>query len=135
MPYPDSLRLVIDYLQPLLDPVPVSSRVPQESAPRGPHVTVRLVGGAALPPVRDRARLDVFAWDVDEHAAMQLGLRVRAALWLLAGTTLLDGVPCYRVSEFMGLRQSDDTPSGTARTWMTVELDVRADPAINPAPR
>lgn len=133
MAWPDAVGLVIAYLNPILDPVPVLSRVPQDSAPRPPLQQVRRVGGPALPPVRDLARLDFLSWHDTDPQAMALAMQAREAVWALSGTTLL-GVTCYRVAEFMGPRQSDDPVSGTPRVWATYELMLRADDAINPAP-
>ena len=134
MAWPDATKLVIDYLTPLLAPVRVAARVPQDSAPRTPLVQVRRVGGVATPPVRDRARLDVWAWAEDDAAAMALALAVRGHIWALSGTTLLDGVPCYQVAEFLGPQHDDDPQSGTPRVWATYDLDLRANQAIQPAP-
>jgi hypothetical protein len=131
--WPDAVAAVVAYLQPAVAPVPVVSRVPQVSAPRPPLVQVRRVGGAALPPVRDLARLDVFAWHQEDTGAMDLALQVRAALWATAGTDRL-GPVCYRIAETMGPRQYDDPASGTPRVWATYDLALRADGAIQPAP-
>lgn len=134
MAWPDAVHLVIAYLTPIVDPVRVVSRVPQDSAPRPPLQQIRRVGGPAEPPVRDLARLDAFSWETDDAAAMALALQVRSAIWALSGTTLLGGVTCYRVEEFMGPRQLDDPVSLTPRVWATYELAIRADEAIRPAP-
>ncbi|MFG2618029.1 hypothetical protein ACGFXC_10415 [Streptomyces sp. NPDC048507] len=135
MAWPDAVLLLTSYLRPLVAPIPVVSRVPQDSTPRPPLVQLRLVGGAALPPVRDRARVDVFTWHTGEPEALALMMQVRTRLWALAGTSLLGGTPCYQVGEFTGPRLLDDSPSGTSRAWMTVEFDLRADSAIQPTPR
>lgn len=132
MAWPDAVRLVIAYLTPIVAPARVVSRLPQDAAPREPLLQVRRVGGPALPPVRDVARLDVWAWGPDEGEAWDLGLAARGALWLLPGTTAL-GVTCYRIEEFMGPRQQDDPASQTPRVWATYELHLRADSAIQPA--
>jgi hypothetical protein len=131
MAWPDAVALVTTYLRPIVAPVTVASRPPQESAPRGPLVQVRRVGGVPL-LVRDPARLDVFAWAPSDTEAMALALQVRSAIWALSGTQLL-GPVCYRVGEFMGPRQADDPASLTPRVWATYELDIRADEAIQPA--
>lgn len=133
MAWPDATGLLVDYLSPLLAPVRVAARVPQDSAPRVPLVQVRRVGGVALPPVRDRARLDVWAWHTTDPDAMTLALAVRGHIWALSGTTLL-GVVCYQVAEFLGPQHDDDPESGTPRVWATYELDLRANQAIQPAP-
>lgn len=133
MPFPDVTALTLDYLRPLLTPVDVVTRLPQDSAPRERLVRLRRVGGTARPPVRDRARLDVFAWGLTDDDAMTLALQVREHLWALSGTNLL-GIPCYEVGEFLGPRHSDDPISLTPRVWATYELTVRADDVIHPAP-
>jgi hypothetical protein len=131
--WPDAVRLVIAYLAPIVAPARAVSRVPQDAAPREPLVQVRRIGGQALLPVRDVARLDTYAWAPDDERAWELGLQVRAAIWSLAGTDLL-GPVCYRVEEFLGPRQQDDPSSLTPRIWATYELHIRADAAIQPAP-
>lgn len=133
MPFPDVADALIGYLAPIVAPVRVASRVPPDSTPRPPHVQVRRVGGAALAPVRDQARIDVFCWHNSDPEAMVLALTVRAAIWALSGTTLL-GPPVYDVSEFLGPRHDDDPTTGTPRVWATYQITVRADQAIQPAP-
>ncbi|MFH0243592.1 hypothetical protein ACGRHY_14460 [Streptomyces sp. HK10] len=131
MGFPDLNAALIGYLTPLRAPVPVVSRVPDPRPDR--LVQVRRVGGQAEPPVRDAARVDVHCWDPDDAAAMNLALAVRAEVWALSGTSLL-GVPCYRVSEFLGPRLDDDPVTGSPRVWATYSLLVRANNAIEPAP-
>lgn len=130
MAFPDANALLIAYLTPLVDPVPVVSRVPD---PRPPLVQVRRVGGAALMPVRDTARLDVLCWEATDLEAMDLALTVRAAVWALQGTSLLGGVPCYRVQEFLSPRLNDDPVTNSPRAWATYALDLRADDVVPPA--
>jgi hypothetical protein len=130
--FPDPTALLITYLTPLLDPAAVVSRVPD---PRPTQlVQVRRTGGNALEPVRDSARMDVWAWAATDQAAMTLGLTVRSAVWALAGTTLLGGVPCYRVQEFMAPRLDEDPTTNSPRCWATYTLDLRANAVISPAP-
>jgi hypothetical protein len=131
MAFPDANGLLIAYLTPLTAPVPVVSRVPD---PRpAPLVQVRRVGGAALLPVRDSARLDVKCWDPDDQAAMALALLVRAHVWALSGTALL-GPVCYRVQEFLAPRLDDDPVTNSPVAWATYSLDIRADDVVHPAP-
>lgn len=131
MAFPDANGLLIAYLTPLRAPVPVVSRVPD---PRPSQlIQVRRVGGGALWPVRDSARLDIWAWAPDDKTAMDLALAVRADIWKLAGTQLL-GVPCYRVQEFLAPRLDDDPVTNSPRAWATYSLDVRASDVISPAP-
>lgn len=131
MAFPDVNALLIAYLDPLVDPVGVVSRVPDPRPAR--LVQVRRVGGAALPPVRDTARVDVWCWDTTDRRAMELALAVRGHVWKLAGTALL-GPMCYRVQEFLAPRLDDDPVTNSPRVWATYSLDVRANDAIQPAP-
>lgn len=133
MAFPDVVELVVAYLDGILS-VPVGTRVAKPRPAR--FVQVRRVGGAALAPVRDRARLDVIAWasgDEGEPDAMATALEARAAIWALAGTALL-GPMTYSVSEFMAPRQADDSLEGVHQVWATYELAVRADDVIHIAP-
>lgn len=131
MAFPDVNALLIAYLDPLVTPVDVVSRVPDPRPAR--LVQVRRVGGAALAPVRDTARLDVWCWDTSDARAMQLALAVRGHIWKLSGTALL-GPVCYRVQEFLAPRLDDDPVTNSPRVWATYSLDVRANDAIQPAP-
>lgn len=131
MAWPDVLKLTVDYLTPIVAPVAVASRVPEDSAPRLPLVQIRRVGGIPEVPVRDSARLDVFCWHETDAGAWDLAADVRGAMWALSGTDLL-GPMCYRVEETLGPTQTDDERSHTPRVWATYQLDVRADDAIRP---
>lgn len=127
MSYPDVVALLRDYLLPIVTPRQVAARVPD---PRPAEwVQIRRVGGGQLRPVRDRARVDVFAWAATEPAATSLADTLRVAIHALAGTTLL-GPTVYRVDEFLGPRMDDDPLTGRPRVWATYTLDVRADDAI-----
>lgn len=132
----DIIPALRSYLLPLVAPADVATRVPDPYV--APMVQVRRVGGNALPPVRDRPRLDVWCWHDTDQESMALALTVRAAVWALSGTTLLGGVVCYAVEEFLGPRLADDPIRGTAgggrRTWATYQLTVRDDTIIQPAP-
>lgn len=131
MAWPDAVGLTVTYLAQIVAPVHVGSRVPKPRPVQ--FVQVRRVGGLAQPPVRDRARLDIFCWANTDPAAWALASTVRDAIWALSGTTTL-GVVVYDVSEFLGPTQEDDPDTGTKRVWATYELTVRADSAIQPAP-
>lgn len=132
MSFPDPTALLVTYLTPLVDPVAVVSRVPD---PRPTQlVQVRRSGGGALPPVRDSARMDIWAWAATDNAAADLATTVRTAIWALAGTTLLGGVQCYRVQEFMAPRADEDPTTNSPRSWATYTLDLRANAVISPAP-
>lgn len=132
MAFPDANALLIAHLTALVDPVPVVSRIPD---PRPAQlVQVRRVGGAAVVPVRDSARLDVKCWDTDDRAAMALALLVRAHVWALSGSALPGGVPCYRVQEFLAPRLDDDPVTNSPVAWATYSLDIRANDVVHPAP-
>lgn len=133
MAFPDVVAALKDYLVPIVAPAAVTSRVPPDSTPRPALVQVRRVGGTAVIPVRDQARIDVFCWHTSDPEAMTLALTVRAAIWALSGTTLL-GPVVYDVSEFLGPRHDDDPTTGIPRVWATYQITVRADQAIQPAP-
>lgn len=131
MAIPDFVDLLRDYLNTQLAAPPparpVATRVPD---PRpNEWLQIRRVGGAKLPPVRDKARIDLTAWALDEPAAMALLLRVRGLVTNLFGTTAV-GVEVYRVEETLGPRQVDDPPTGTAQAWMTVAITYRAEDLI-----
>lgn len=131
MAFPDPLGDLIAYLTPVLAPVEVVSRVPNNAAPRPPLVQVRRVGGTGEIPVRDVPRFDVFVWHETDPAAMTLALVARAHIWALAGTSVL-GYPCYGVEEFLGPRQDDDPVTGIPRVWATYALTIRADDVTPP---
>lgn len=133
MAFPDVVGDVIAYLAPLHAPIPVISRVPPDAAPRPPLIQVRLVGGTADVPVRDRPRLDVWTWHNTDPEAVALALAVREHVWALAGTSTL-GYPCYLVEEFLGPRLADDPLTGIPRGWATYSLTIRADDVVAPAP-
>lgn len=131
MPFVDPTALAVAYLTPIVDPIPVASRVPD---PRPDEfVQVRKTGGAAAPPVREIVRLDVHTWGVDDPAAYDLALTVRTAMWALGATDLL-GVTVYQVGEFLAPRLLDDPESGTSRAWATYDLTIRADEIIHLGP-
>lgn len=130
MAFPDANALLIGALTPLRAPVPVVSRVPDPRPPR--LVQVRRVGGSAVWPVRDGARMDVWCWAPTDAEAMGLALAVRADVWKLAGTQIA-GVQCYRVQEFLAPRLDDDPVTNSPRAWATYQLDLRANDVISPA--
>jgi hypothetical protein len=118
--YPDAEALLIDYLAPVVA-VPVYTRVPRTRPAR--WLQVRRSGGVD-DVVRDRPRIDLFAWAGDEDDAHDLCAAARSAVHDLEGTTLL-GVACYGVVEFLGPTRADDRETGTPRMWMTVQLSLR----------
>ncbi|GAA2618746.1 hypothetical protein SMC26_40305 [Actinomadura fulvescens] len=120
--FPDVEALICAHLTPILG-VPVRTRVPDPRPAR--WVQVRRVGGTLVDHVRDRARLDVFAWGTGDADANDLGAAARAALHAAAGT-VIGGVPCYAVEEFLGPRRADDPLTGAPRVWLTVQLSLRA---------
>lgn len=119
--YPDAERLVIAYLSPIAG-VLVATRVPRPRPNR--WVQVRRSGGTITKFVQDQPRIDLFAWGADEADSHDLCMTVRAAIHALAGTVML-GVACYRVEEFLGPNRADDLETGAARMWMTVQLNLR----------
>ena len=131
MAFPDLTALLIAYIAPLVAPTAVASRIP-DPRPVG-FVQVRRVGGTARPPVRERARFDVFCWAAGEPAAQSTASTIRSAVWALAGTSLL-GIPTYEVAELLGPRLDDDDLTGTPRVWATYELTTRADDVMHIAP-
>lgn len=136
--FPDAVKIVIDYLESKLnqpDPVAlVASRVPAAPLDAFPYqmVIVRRAGGTPLYPVRDRARMDIWAWSKDDPKAMALAMACRKAIWEMSGT-VVGGTTCYRVDEFMAPQQMDDPETGLPRVWATYELDLRADNVIRPS--
>lgn len=134
MSFPDPVKLTVDYLTPILASFPahVGSRVPPSPLQAFPFnlVNVRRAGGTPMYPVRDRARLDIWAWSKNDPEAMRLAIACREAIWALSGTLLLGSVMCYRVDEFMAPQQMDDPETGLPRVWATYELDLRADSVI-----
>ncbi|MFI6496911.1 hypothetical protein [Nonomuraea typhae] len=118
--YPDAEDLLGAYLAPVVG-VAVHARVPRQRPSR--WMQIRRVGGVN-DVVRDRPRLDVWAWGQDDGDAFDLLMTARSAVHDLEGTTLL-GVTCYRVEEFLGPTRSDDRETGSPRMWMTVQLSLR----------
>lgn len=127
MAYPDVVSDLITHLHPVDTTVPVRSDVPDSfRAGTGELIQIRRIGGAELVPVRDVNRLDVWAWAATAPRARQLLLTVRAQIRALSGTTTL-GYVVYRVTDFMGPTQRDDTETSAPRCWYRPELTVRAD--------
>ncbi|MFB4265303.1 hypothetical protein [Nonomuraea sp. GTA35] len=118
--YPDAEDLLIAYLEPIVD-VPVHTRVPRNRPPK--WLQVRRSGGVQ-DVVRDRPRIDVFAWAADDGQTHDLLKVARSAIYDLRGTTLL-GLACYEVEEFLGPTRGDDRETGTPRMWMTMQLSLR----------
>lgn len=130
--FPDAVKLAVDYLKPILEPFPahVGSRVPNVPlAFPFNFVVVRRAGGTPLYPVRDQARLDVWAWARKDPEAMDLAIACRTAIWEMSGTEV-DNTMIYRVDEFMAPQQMDDPETGLPRVWATYELDIRANGVI-----
>lgn len=118
--YPDAEDLLIGYLSPIVN-VPVYTRVPRVRPVK--WLQVRRSGGVQ-DVVRDRPRIDVFAWGSDDGQTHDLLQVARSAIYALKGTILL-GPACYEVEEFLGPTRSDDRETGTPRMWMTVQLSLR----------
>jgi hypothetical protein len=132
MGFPDTVGLLVAYLDGSSEiTVPVGSRVPNAVPRPTSFVVVRRAGGAAILPVRDRARIDIWAWALTDPTAMNLAIACRELIWKLSGNDTL-GAMVYRIGEFMAPQQFDDPETGVPRVWATYELDVRADSAIQP---
>lgn len=128
MSFPDAVKLMVDYLKVEVAPVHVGSRVPTVRPAK--FIVVRRVGGNPLYPVRDQARIDVWAWATTDPAAMELAIACRTAIWAKSGKMFDDGTVCYRVDEFMAPQEMDDPETGLPRVWATYEIDLRADNVI-----
>lgn len=126
MAFADPLALLRTYLDAQLDE-PVTTRVPDPRPKK--WLQLRRVGGGKLPPVRERARIDLKARGETEPEAMALLLRARTLANALARTSTL-GVEVYRVEETLGPRQDDDPLTGEPMAWMTVSLLIRANDAV-----
>lgn len=128
MAYPDIVALLRAYLLPIVGGgIPIASRVPSPRPDR--WLQIRRIGGTQQRPVRDQPRVDVLAWALTDPEAWALAEQVRRAVHALQGTTLL-GPVVYRVDEFLGPRQFDDTEAGRPRVMATYSISVRADDAI-----
>lgn len=128
--FPDAIAPIITYLNSQLAE-PVVSRVPSAVPRPETFVVIRRSGGTAVYPVRDRLRMDVWAWAQSDPEAMDLAIACRENIWALSGTNTL-GLMVYRVGEFMAPQQFDDPETGVPRVWATYELDIRADGVISP---
>lgn len=125
--FSDPIAMLVGYLGGVLVPVPVSTRV---ADPRPlEFVQIRRVGGAALLPVRESVRVDVWVWAGSEARAQFLASQARAAVWALAHSVRA-GVTVYVVGEFLAPRMLDDPETGLPRVWATYELVIRADPIV-----
>lgn len=117
--YPDAQLVVIDYLRPLLDPVPVGVRVPTTRPPK--FVTLRRVGGVA-DGVVDRPRIDLFGWAASDEDAHDLVLTIRRHVAGMPGVR--DGAVVVRCDEFAGPHPAPDE-SGQPRWLVTFEITLR----------
>lgn len=127
--YPAVVPLLRTYLLglPAFSGLTIASRIP---SPRPDEwLQVRLVSSQQLRPVRTSERVDVYAWALDEGAAWDLGDAARVAIHALAKTSTL-GPFCYRVEETLGLKPSDDLPTGVPRTWATYAIRLGNAAAI-----
>lgn len=129
MSFPDVPGILVAYLSAELTGTHVGTRVPIERPDE--FIVVRRVGGTPLYPVRDQARVDVWAWALTDPEAMDLAIACRTAIWEMSGN-VFSGVTVYRVGEFMAPQQMDDPETGIPRVWATYELDLRADSVIQP---
>lgn len=127
MSFADVVALVIGYLTPVVDPVPISSRVPK---PRPDEfVRIRKIGGVPPGAFRETARLDVFTWAPQEPRAYEIANQIQSALFKLKGSNAL-GIPSYSMAPVLSPRTFDDPETGTPRVWATYDLVVRADDVI-----
>lgn len=117
--YPDAELVVVEYLRPLLDPVPVGLRVPNPRPDR--FVTLRRVGGTA-DRIIDTARIDVFAWALTDQDAHDMAMTIRRYLAAMPGTRS-GNVRVIRVEEFGSLPAPDD--SNQPRWLVTDDISLR----------
>jgi hypothetical protein len=117
--YADAQAVVLDYLRPLLDPVPVHLRVP-DTRP-GTFVTVRRVGGTANVLI-DSARLDLFAWGATDPEAHDLCMTLRRLLPAMPGPR--GATVVTTVAEFSGPVLAPDA-SRQPRWMITYEIGMR----------
>lgn len=131
MAFLDVAALAVAYLAPIVDPVAVATRVPDDRPVE--LVQIRRIGGTAIAPFRETVRLDVFCWAETEQRAHELASTARAAMWATAGNQAL-GATVYRVTEFLGPRMDDDDEAGSPRSWATYDLVVRANDVTHYSP-
>lgn len=117
--FPDAQLVVIDYLRPLLDPVPVMVRVPTSRPSR--FVTLRRVGGLA-DGVVDRPRIDLFGWAQSDEDAHDLVMVLRRHVAAMPGVR--EGAVVVRCEEFAGPHTAPDE-SGQPRWLVTFEITLR----------
>ncbi len=131
MSFPDVTGALIDYLTDNnvhAADVHISASIPDDD--RDKSVQVRRVGGSAMPPVRDSPIMEFRHWGETARGAAQAAGLTRAALWALPGTDLLGaGVTVYRLDE-TGYRDVSDPLTGRPLSILTVNIQIRADSAI-----
>lgn len=127
----DILALLVAYLDGVTPAdIKVATDVPSERPPK--LIQPRLISWSKLPPVRRRARFDIFTWGVDRGdtvGALGLGRDVIGYINALKGTAAL-GVVVYAVEETMGLRLLDDPTTGIPRGWATYSIVHRDDSVV-----
>lgn len=117
--YPDAQQALVDYLRPLLSPVPIGARVPD---PRpSTFVNTRRVGGVADGAV-EHARLDVFAWAATDEAAHDMVQNIRRFVARMAFD--YGGARVIQTNEFAGPQPAPD-PSNQPRWLVTFEITLR----------
>lgn len=126
MAYADVTALLIAHLEPLIA-TPFFVDVPPDRPDT--FTQIRRIGGPDMAPVRDRPHIDVIVRAPTAQQAMAILLDIRARVRLLTGTNTL-GVTVYRYSEILGPKQMTDPETGSPMAMMTIELQVRADDAI-----
>lgn len=126
----DILALLVTYLDGVTPAdVKVATDVPSDRPAK--LIQPRLISWSKVPPVRRRARVDIFTWGAgkgDSVGALALGRNVIGYINALNRTTLL-GVQVYEVEETLGLRQSDDPTTGVPRGWATYSI-VHRDESV-----
>jgi hypothetical protein len=117
--YADAELVVVEYLRPLIDPVPIGLRVPNPRPDK--FVNIRRVGGTA-DRVIDVARIDLFAWALTDQDAQDLAMTLRRYLAAMPGVR--GGVRVVRVEEFAGPMPAPDD-SNQPRWLVTDDISLR----------
>lgn len=115
--YPDAQLVVVGYLRPLLAPIPVGVRVPEQRP--ATFVTVRRSGGVAQGRT-DHARIDLYAWAASDIAAYDLANAVRRHLAVIGA----QDATVAAVQEFAGPIPATDE-SNQPRWLVTYEISLR----------
>lgn len=129
--YPDAEQTVVKYLRAQLgvraesyaQKVSVGTRMP--TAVPGRYVLIRRAGGTNVGVVVDAPRLDVMVWHDDDFQRVALAQLARGILLATVGQ-VANGVPVYRVTEFVGpINMPDPANEDRTVTMFTVEMRLR----------